>query len=232
MSGSQCILVGHKTYIMKLIDLLLATGILILWSCNTGTPVTITPVSTKTNTAVHDTTILEASFQQADTFNNDYLAAQLAPIRANFKRINSISQWTSTSIKDLEESTEGGEAIFYYMNGVLEKIAARHFGETSQQLTEYYLLNGQLSFVFEKALKYNRPIYYDSAAMKEGNDNEVFDIKKSAIEEDRSYFDHEKLIYQVNNQDCGAPFSKEYLLEEQKRLLTDFEQLKTLGKTP
>lgn len=220
---------------MKLVILLIATGFFILWGCNTGTPATTAPtaaVPAKSNTPIHDTTILQTSFQQTDTAYNDYLISQLAPIRANFKRINSISQWSTTSTKELEESTEGGEAIFYYMNGVLEKIATRHFGETFQQLTEYYLLDGQLSFVFEKALKYNRPIYYDSVAMKENNDNEAFDIKKSEIVENRSYFAHGKLLHQVNNQDCGSPFSKEYLLDEQKRLMPDFERLKALSKTP
>lgn len=221
---------------MKLIDLLLATGILFLWSCNSGTPATTTPapspVSAKTNTPAHDTTILQASFQQTDTAYNDYLISQLAPIRANFKRINSISKWTSTTTIELEESTEGADATFYYLNGTLEKITTRHFGETFQQLTEYYLLNDQLSFVFEKALKYNRPIFYDSVAMKENNDNEAFDIKKSEIVEDRSYFAHGKLLHQVNNQDCGSPFSNEYLLDEQKRLMPDFERLKALSKTP
>ncbi|MBO9565676.1 MAG: hypothetical protein J7621_23070, partial [Niastella sp.] len=219
-------------FIMKLINLLIATGIFIIWACNSGTPSTTTSrdslISAKPATPAYDTAILQASFQQADTAYNDYLAAQLAPIRANFKRINSISKWTSTSTKALEETTEGGEATFYYVNGVLEKIATRHFGETFQQLTEYYLLNGQLSFVFEKALKYNRPIYYDSAAMKEGNDDEVFDIKKSQVEETRSYFNEGKLLHQVNNQDCGSPFSSEYLAGEQKRFIATFEQLKTM----
>jgi hypothetical protein len=219
-------------FIMKLINLLIATGIFIIGGCNPGASSTTTsrdsPASAKSTIPAHDTAILQASFQQTDTAYNDYLAAQLAPIRANFKRINSISKWTSTTTKELEESTEGGEAIFYYMNGVLEKIATRHFGETFQQLTEYYLLNGQLSFVFEKTLKYNRPIYYDSAAMKEGNDDEAFDIKKSQTEETRSYFNDGKLLHQVNNQNNGSPLSKEGLLEVQKGFMTDFEKLKAM----
>ncbi len=218
---------------MKLVILLMATAFFALCSCNSNTPATTKTASTptvpgKSNTPVHDTAILQASFQQTDTAYNDYLVAQLAPIRANFKRINSISKWTSTSTKELEETTEGGEATFYYVDGVLEKIATRHFGETFQQLTEYYLLNGQLSFVFEKALKYNRPIYYDSAAMKEGNDDEAFDIKKSQVEETRSYFSKGILLHQINNEDCGSPFSAEYLAGEQKEFIAAFEKLKAI----
>jgi len=172
-----------------------------------------------------DTIILEASNNEADSIVNDYLTDQLTPIRQNFKRINSITHWTKIIKKDFNESTEGGEANFYYSNGGLEKIVTRNFGETSQQLSEFYLLNGQLSFVFEKKCNYNRPIYYDSVAMKENEDTEVFDLKKSEFIEDRSYFEKGKLIHQLNNQDCGSPFSDDYLSKEQMRITTDFGKL-------
>ena len=66
-------------------------------------------------------------------------------IRANFKRINSIANWTNIDTKELWETTEGGEAKYYYQNGQLEKIVTLQFGETLQQLTEYYLMNGQIT---------------------------------------------------------------------------------------
>ncbi len=186
------------------------------------------PSISKMETIRDDTAILKETFQQEDTAYNEYLAERLKPIRKNFKRINSIANWTSTYNKELDESTEGGEATFYFSDGVLEKIVTRRFGETFQQLTEYYLLNGKLSFVFAKSYKYNRPIYYDSASMKENKDDQTFDSEKSEIVEDRSYLEKGKLIHQVNNQDCGSPFADDYLLEEQKRLTTDFDKLKAL----
>lgn len=204
--------------------------ILLCLSCN---PVqkndkgsTIQTTTLKPGSLQIDTTILKETFQEADTAYNDYLNNKLKPIRENFKRINSISSWKSVVKSNLDESSEGGEATFYYSNKGLEKIVARHFGETFQLLTEYYLLHGQLSFVFEKTYRYNRPFYYDSTAMKKSNDSEVFDIKKSGIIEDRSYFNKGKLIHQVNNQDCGTPFTKAYLLNEQKRIVEDFDKLK------
>jgi hypothetical protein len=168
---------------------------------------------------------LKETFNEDDLPVNDYLTDRLKPIRTNFKRINSITNWASIDTEELWESTEGGEAKFYYQNGQLEKIVARHYGETFQLLTEYYLLNGQLSFVFEKFYKYNRPFYWDTTAMKEYNDTEAFDFDKSEIIEDRSYFDNGKLIHQISNQDCGSPFADDYLLEEQKRIKTDFDKL-------
>lgn len=193
---------------------------------------------TQTNTV--STSVLADSlqrdiFEMKETFNqedipvNEYLTYRLKPIRANFKRINSITNWTSIVTEELSESTEGGEAKIYYQNGQLEKTVARHYGETFQLLIEYYFLNGQLSFVFEKRYKYNRHLYYDTTAMRENNDTEAFDFDKSEIIEDRSYFENGKLLHKVSNQDYGLPFADDYLLEEQKRIKADFDKL--IGQT-
>lgn len=169
--------------------------------------------------------VLKETFNEEDVPVNEYLSDLLKPIRANFKRINSITTWTSVDTEELWETTEGGEATYYYQNEQLEKIITRHYSETGQLLTEYYLQNEELSFVFEKQLTYNRPFYYDTIAMKENNDTEVFDFDKSEIIEDRSYFENGKLVHQINSQDCGAPFANDYLLEEQKRIRADFDKL-------
>lgn len=123
------------------------------------------------------------------------------------------------------ESAEGGEAKYYYQKNKLEKIITRIFGESGQTLTEYYLLNGQLSFVYEKDYKYNRPLYYDTKAMKENNDTEAFDFDKSEITENRSYFVNGKLIHILSSEDCGAPFSSDYIAEEQKSILSEYSKL-------
>jgi hypothetical protein len=178
----------------------------------------------------NDTIELKETFNQENIPVNDYLTERLKPIRANFARINLITDWTSINKKDLRETTEGGEGVYYYLNKRLEKIVIREYGEMFQQLTEYYLIDNHLSFVFEKSYKYNRPIYYDTKMMKENNDTEAFDFEKSEIIEDRSYFENGKLIHQLNNQDCGSQFADDYLLEEQQRILANFEQLMKLEK--
>lgn len=166
-----------------------------------------------------------ASFNKEDLPVNEYLTDKLKPIRENFKRINSIEKWHSIKQRDLFESTEGGEAKYYYQKNKLEKIITRIFGESGQILTEYYLLNGQLSFVYEKNYKYNRPLYYDTKAMKENNDTEAFDFDKSEITENRSYFVNGKLIHILNSEDYGAPFSSDYIAEEQKSILEEYHKL-------
>ncbi|MCB0397188.1 MAG: hypothetical protein KDD36_11065 [Flavobacteriales bacterium] len=178
------------------------------------------------------TILLKETFQQEDVPVNDYLTDKLAPIRKNFKRVNSITEWEWTRIdkKDLWETTEGGETHYYYDGDTLEKIITRHFGEMGQKIMEYYLLDGRLSFIFEKYFNYNRPFYWDSTRMKENSDTEAFDFDQSEIHEDRSYFENDTLIHQIANGDCGAPFSDEYLLKEQQRLMVSFSKLVELSK--
>lgn len=179
--------------------------------------------------AVKDTVKIKKAFSEGHIGADEYLKKQLKPIQANFKRINSITKWTSIKKKNIEgESAEGGEATFYFKNNRLEKVLARHYGETGQILIEYYLLNGHLSFVFEKDYQYNRPLFYDAKAMKENNDTEAFDLKKSEITETRNYFEKGNLVHRVNSQDCGAPFSGDYMAEEEKRMTEDFRRLQKL----
>lgn len=187
--------------------------------------------SPETSGAKPDTIKIKESLNEEDIEPNEYLKDRLKPIQANFKRINSITKWSSIKKKNIEgESAEGGEATYYYKNNRLEKVMARHYGETGQVLIEYYLLNGKLSFVFEKDYEYNRPLFYDKKAMKENNDTEAFDFEKSEITETRNYFESGSLLYIVNSQDCGAPFSGDYMREEDKRMKDDFKRLLKLEK--
>lgn len=168
------------------------------------------------------TGLLHASKNITDEDFKEYLNKELQPIRDNFKRINSIEKWDRIDTIEIWESTEGGHANFFYLNGTLEKVLVRHFGETYQNLTEYYLLDGQLSFAFEKEIIYNRPIDWDSTRMIENHDDQVWDFDKSDIHEHRNYFINGQLVRQLYNQDCGAPFAQEYLKAEQERILKEF----------
>ena len=150
-------------------------------------------------------------------------------IKENFKRINAIARWSEIKTKELWESLEGGEAKFYYQDTTLEKIVTWHFGESYRYLIEYYLMNGHLSFVFEKEYRYNRPIFYDTAAMKENNDTEVFDFKKSIITETRSYFENKKLTCRLSNREKDSSYNKS-VYGEQERLMTAFVDLVALSR--
>ncbi|REC47800.1 hypothetical protein [Chryseobacterium pennipullorum] len=176
--------------------------------------------------ATGDTIRIKETFNTEDSSTNEYLKERLKPIQSNFKRINSITKWSSVKKKSIEgESAEGGEATFYYNNKQLEKVIARHYGEMGQTLVEYYLMNGKLSFVFEKDYRYNRPLFYDEKTMKENNDTEAFDFEKSEITEIRNYFEKGNLIHILDSQDCGAPFSGDYIAGEEKKISKDFKRL-------
>lgn len=49
-----------------------------------------------------------------------------------------------------DESTEGGEAKYYYDGNTLKKIVARLYFETGDLYTEYYIKNNKVYFIYEK----------------------------------------------------------------------------------
>ena len=169
-----------------------------------------------------------SSFVYTDNLQNSQasksLSDRLKPIKENFTRINSATKWTSIVTKSLWESPEGGEIKYYYQNEHIEKIITIHYGETLKQVTEYYLLNGQLSFAYSKHYRYNRPFYYDENAMKEGNDTEAFDPSKSRIYENRSYIENGEQIHYISDHDESSPFSGELQLKEFERIKASYEK--------
>lgn len=149
----------------------------------------------------------------------------LAVIRANFSKINNISDWSSIKKVELMESTEGGEADFYFQEDSLRKIVVHTYGETFQRIREYYLLDGQLSFVFTKHYNYNRPIYWDSISIKEFDDDEVFDMDKSEIIEERNYFQDGMLIKHIDSLDPHSPTAKSYHKDTAEEIVDRFRQV-------
>ena len=139
--------------------------------------------------------------------------------RAKFRKINSKKNWSKIVEREIWKTLEGGIATYYLNNNSIEKIHVRNFGETFQNVKEFYFENNSMFFVFEIEYRYNRPIDYDSIKMKENNDNQVFDFDESTITETRSYFKNKNLIRQISNQDCGSPNSIELRNEEETRLL-------------
>lgn len=164
---------------------------------------------------------------EADTSGASELAPQLRTIRANFKWLNSISEWPLVTRHQLD-SGEGGELTAYWYGRQPDKMLVRRYGETYQALTEYYLLRGELSFVFEKVRHYNRPIYYGAKQARQNHDDQAFDIHKSELEETRSYFSRGQLIHQIRRP-VVSPTDR-LRRTEQQRLLADFTEMLRLGQ--
>lgn len=174
----------------------------------------------KTENGIKDTSIVEDE--------SEYMIEKLKPIRDYVNKIDSIKEWSLVLKKDIFLTTEGGEATFFNWNGKLKKVKTTEYGETFQKHSNYYLKNDSLLFVYERVIKYNRPFYHDSVAMKELGDDEAFDFNKSLIVETESYFENGKLIRSLDNQDCGAPYNDEYRNEERTRIFKEFKELKDL----
>jgi len=167
-------------------------------------------------------------FERNDSVNyieNEYLKEKLNPIRKMVHHINTNKIWNKTrKIENSDAYKEYTKTLFYKDDSIV-KIEIEIYEVEQQQKNEFYVHNNELIFVYENIVKYNRPIYYDSIEMNKNNDSVVFDIEKAVIIEDLSYFENGNLIRQINNQGSSAPSAKEYLLEEQKRLYSEFEKL-------
>jgi len=160
-----------------------------------------------------------------DTTYQEYLGDRLKPIVENNKRIKNVKEWTAIDKRALSDSTEGGVATYYFLKKNVEKIVAMHFGKTNKVVQEFYTMNEQLSFVFEKTYYYGKLITWNPTNMKENKDNLTYINENSEIIEERSYFENQILIRQINNQDCGSPSAQDYLKEEEIRLINEFEKL-------
>ena len=175
-----------------------------------------------------DTILLHETFNEDDYFLKERATGQtFITIRENFKRVNSITDWINKEKRELNIASDGGEVIYYYSDRGFEKILTRHFGETYQVLIEYYLLDGELFYVFEKLFGFNRPYYWDETQLAETIDKRIID-EYTEIQLDRSYFADRQILHKSETGDCGAPFARDYMEEEQLRLLTNFDYLMKL----
>ena len=116
-------------------------------------------------------------------------------IRAKYSTIREhLASYDTTTIEITDESTEGGQATGYYDKSDLKMIEATWFGETGKRITEYYFDNGKIFFAFDRMFTYNRPMYWDEETARANGDKEAYDPKKTKVNEDRYYFNQDKLF--------------------------------------
>ena len=152
-------------------------------------------------------------------------SSKIQVIKDNFKSINQTTNWTKTEAIKLEETTEGGEMLVYYNGTEIKKLTVNEFGEIFKQIREYYLLNGNLSFAYFKLYKYNRPINWDSTAMKENKDDQVWDFEKSKIEEQRFYFDNSEMLQWINENNLKEKNSTQPFKDKANEVMKEFNRL-------
>jgi rubrerythrin len=150
----------------------------------------------------------------------------LAEIRTLYSQIQEEKATYDTAKVDIwDESTEGGKIVKYYKNGKLKLVEKKIFGEMYKETTEFYFDNDQLFFSFVKSIKYNRPIYWDKKMAEEVGENEVFDIRKSIIEENRYYFKDQELFLWIgkNKVELSSPNKK--LDDAEKNILKQISRI-------
>jgi hypothetical protein len=158
---------------------------------------------------------LQGIYREIDFENcqKDY-GIEIDSIRAFCSLINNIKKWSKIQRRELETTNELGEANYYFFDDALKRINTKEYGESFQVLTEYYIKNDSLIFVFEKHLKYNRPIYVTRESVKNQDDKEYFDFEKSIVTENRTYFITQNTICQK----CDSSFAEGNLNKTNERL--------------
>ncbi|HEY8421370.1 MAG TPA: hypothetical protein VIL05_06495 [Thermoclostridium sp.] len=117
---------------------------------------------------------------------------------------------------DLEgQSTEGGTIQKYYDGNNLRKAVLIYYGENGKATYEYYFLEGQLFFCFERVEEYKRPIYADSKS------------KAGKVSENRYYFHNLSLIRWIDAN--GKIVSKSMYSDKKKEI---FEDVKKFAEPP
>jgi hypothetical protein len=179
----------------------------------------------------------EEPVNDENILKNESSEDKLKRIKKNTKRINSIKNWSLIDKKELRgttlETSKGGIAKFYYQDEQLEKIVTQQFDKTFQLFTEYYLLNGQLSFVHEKSQIYicAYTVSEDSLEWVQNKDVIISDINTSKWRESSEYFENGELFQRiVQDIETYSPFDSEWLMTRYKRRQTDFEDLIKLAK--
>jgi hypothetical protein len=115
-------------------------------------------------------------------------------------------------------ATEGGEAnAFRDSKGDIRLIKVQFFFESEKIFEKFYYENGALIFAYFRRQRYNIPFYVTSKTAKEIG-RAFFDPKKTAIKEDRYYFDKGKMIRWLNEKQIAVqPESKEFQDSEKER---------------
>jgi hypothetical protein len=130
----------------------------------------------------------------------------IGAIRREYAAINKgVSRYRKVK-KDLSGfSLEGGEMTAYFRGPQIVKIVAIHYGEGGRTLEEYYYRNGQLIFVFEKVLNYDRPL----------------SGKVVSTTENRFYYNDGELIRWIDATGKPVAVDAEYYSVKQNELLSN-----------
>ena len=125
----------------------------------------------------------------------------------DYNATNNYKNYEVTTVDDDDKSSEGGVIEFYSRNGELKKVVTKYYGEGGKSITEYYVKNNNVYFVYDADYHYNAPFYME----------EIFDKKKTEIKEKRYYFDSDGNLVRYTDENKKTTEDKEkisYIEEE------------------
>ena len=114
---------------------------------------------------------------------------------------NNYKNYEVTTADDNDKSSEGGVIEYYSRNGELKKVVTKYYGEGGKSITEYYVKNNNVYFVYDADYHYNAPFYME----------EIFDKKKTEIKEKRYYFDSDGNLVRYIDENKKTTEDKEKL---------------------
>ena len=161
-------------------------------------------------------------------FGASNIEGKITQIRKDFTNTNAVKNYVIKEVEDSEQSTDGGVVKYYLQNGIVKKIVVEHFGESWNSLTEYYVKNGKVYFIFDKTEKYNVPYYVNADWYKRDNMKvgEVFDSRKSKISEKRYYFDENMKLIRYVGENKKIVENVQKLKEIEKNVLDEYFRIK------
>ena len=161
-------------------------------------------------------------------FGASDIEGKIAQIRKDFSSTNAVKNYVIKEVEDSDQSIDSGVVKYYLQDGVVKKIVAEHFGESWNSLTEYYVKNGKVYFIFDKSEKYNVPYYVDSKWYKENKlkNGEVFDKRKSKFSEQRYYFDENEKLIRYIGENKKVVENGQKLKEIEKDILNEYYRIK------
>jgi hypothetical protein len=125
-------------------------------------------------------------------------------------------KWLKVKKYDLIES-DSGTKLYYSENG-LQKLTHTNYGEMGKKIITYYLINKQIVKTTE-----TQYCYHGNYAVT------TLDKKETTKEISNSYFQKGKMFHQLG-EDCGSPFTKDFLDAETTRLQERYKEILELVK--
>lgn len=134
---------------------------------------------------------------------------------------NNYKNYEVTTADDNDKSSEGGVIEYYSRNGELKKVVTKYYGESGKSITEYYVKNNNVYFVYDADYHYNVPSYIDK----------TFDKKKTEIKEKRYYFDSDGNLIRYIDENKKIIEDKKKLHYIQEEIHKNIEEVLLKNKT-